>query len=85
MGGAPRPRIPNDLTRLSRAKRVNFLPARRTDTYFGTTVWDDYRWAGATRRSEGQGLGGGSQAKVFGCLLIYHPAGLCFQTDSRRR
>jgi hypothetical protein len=26
----------------------------------GTTVWDDYPWAGATRRSEGQGLGGGS-------------------------
>ena len=32
-----------------------------TDTYLGTTVWDDYRWAGATRRSEGQGLGGGSR------------------------
>ena len=32
-----------------------------TDTYLGTTVWDDYPWAGATRRSEGQGRGGGSR------------------------
>ena len=41
------------------------------DTLLGTTVWDDYRWAGATRRSEGQGPRRRLKTrgrKVFGCL-----------------
>src|SRR6516165_1557085 len=42
------------------------------------TVWDDYRWAGATRRSEGQGLGGGSRRAGVKFLAAFNlsPCGL---------
>jgi len=42
------------------------------------TVWDDYQWAGATRRSEGQGLGGGSRRAGVKFLAAFNlsPCGL---------
>ena len=67
-----------NLTRLSRAKRANSYLLVEQNTYLGTTVWDDYQWAGATRRSEGQGLGGGSRRAGVKFLAAFNlsPCGL---------